>query len=199
MTISLTKRQTISLEKGGQGLSKVFMGLGWDVAQPKKRGGFLGGLLGGGNQEASIDLDASCVAFDGSGHHLETVYFGRLSGLNGAVRHGGDNLTGAGEGDDERIFVNLTQVPGNVQTLVFTVNSFRGQTFDQVENAFCRVVDDTNGQEIARLNLSEQGNHTGMVMVKIVRSGAGWQLTAIGEKLQGRTAQDLVPGLGQYL
>ncbi len=198
MGISLTKQQTISLEKAGQGLTRIFMGLGWDVAQPKKRG-FLG--LGGGGAPVSIDLDASCVAFAPGGRHLETVYFGQLTGIGGAVKHGGDNLTGAGDGDDERIYVDLNRVPDGVQTLLFTVNSFRGQTFDQVENAFCRVVDlsGSGEDEIARLNLSEQGSHTGMVMVKVARGGSGWQLTAIGDKLDGRTAKDLVPALGRYV
>ena len=197
MGISLSKQQTISLEKGGQGLTRIFMGLGWDVVKPKKRG-FLG--LGGG-APADIDLDASCVAFAAGGRHLETVYFGQLTGLKGAVKHGGDNLTGAGEGDDERIYVDLTQLPAEVQTLVFTVNSFRGQTFDQVENAFCRVVDQGGGKEdeVARLNLGEQGSHTGLVMVKVARGGSGWQLTAIGDKLEGRTAKELVPALGRYV
>ncbi|ADV67806.1 TerD family protein [Deinococcus maricopensis] len=193
MGISLTKQQTISLEKGGAGLTRVFLGLGWDVA---KAGG-LRGLFGGGG--GSIDLDASCVVFTDVGEHVETVYFGHLTGQSGAIRHGGDNLTGAGDGDDERIFVDLSRLPAKARTLIFTVNSFRGQTFDKVANAFARVVDEVSGQEIARLNLSEQGSHTGLVMVKLVRNGSTWSLTALGDRLNGRTAAELVPALSRYL
>lgn len=186
MTISLQKKQTISLEKSGQSLSKIYMGLGWDVAKAK---GFFGALLGGGG--GSIDLDASALLFDAGGSLVDTVWFRQLQSRDGSVRHGGDNLTGEGEGDDERIFVDLTKLPGNVQSIVFTVNSFRGQTFDKVANAFCRIVNEQGGQEIAKFNLSEQGGHTGLVMVKLVRQGGGWQLTAIGERFTFQPGSDV--------
>ncbi|WP_027482482.1 TerD family protein [Deinococcus pimensis] len=188
MTISLKKQQTISLEKQGQGLTRVFMGLGWDVAR---------GLFGLGGSD--IDLDASCLMFDERGNVVDTVWFRQLSSRDGSVRHGGDNLTGAGDGDDERIFVDLGRVPQNVRSLVFTVNSFRGQTFAKVKNAFCRVVDETTGQEIAKLDLSEQGNHTGLVMARMQRGGSGWQLTAIGERTEGRVVEQLVTDARRFL
>ncbi|AFZ67465.1 TerD family protein [Deinococcus peraridilitoris] len=187
MTISLQKKQTISLEKSGQSLAKIFMGLGWDVAKPK---GFLGALLGGGG--ASIDLDASALLFDAAGSLVDTVWFRSLQSRDGSVRHAGDNLTGEGEGDDERIFVDLTRLSGNVQSIVFTVNSFRGQTFDKVAGAFCRIVNEQGGQEIAKFNLSEQGGHTGLVMVKLVRQGGTWQLTAVGERFTFQPGSDVV-------
>lgn len=188
MTISLKKQQTISLEKQGQGLTKMFMGLGWDVTK-----GLFG--LGGGD----IDLDASCLMFDERGEVTDTVWFRQLASRDGSVRHGGDNLTGAGEGDDERIFVDLSTVPQGVRTLIFTVNSFRGQSFAKVKNAFCRVVDDASKQEIARIDLSEQGSHTGLIMAKVQRIGSGWQITALGERTEGRVVEQLVTDARRFI
>ncbi|GHU06378.1 tellurium resistance protein TerZ [Alphaproteobacteria bacterium] len=197
MGVSLTKGQKISLSKdGGGSLSRVFMGLGWDVAK-KKGGGFLKGLLGGGGGE--IDLDASCLAFSESGDLLDAIWFRQLQGLNGVIRHSGDNRTGEGEGDDETIHVDLSRLPANVKALVFTVNSFLGQTFEQVANAYCRVVDETNGKELARFDLSESGPHTGMVMAKIYRHNDEWKLHAIGEKTNGKTFNDMAPQINAAL
>ncbi len=192
MPVDLVKGQRISLDKevGGR-LSRVVMGLGWDVA---KRGGFLGGLLGGGG--GSIDLDASCVMFDEAGRAVDTIYYAQLQSRDGSVIHTGDNLTGEGEGDDEQIKVDLSRVPPNVKTLVFVVNSFTGQDFGRIENAFCRLVDETTGAEIARYNLSGGGSHTAQVMAKVYRgSEGGWDMSAIGENASGRTFRDLMPAI----
>lgn len=190
MAINLSKGQTISLKKDNDaGLTKVRMGVGWD---PVKKGGFLGGLFGGGN---SIDLDASCVIIDANRQPIDAVWFSQLESRDGAIRHSGDNLTGDGEGDDEVIFVDLTSLPDNVQHLVFTVNSFRGQTFNEVENAFCRLVDDTNNTEMARLVLSEKGEHTGLVMSVISRNGSAWEMRAVGRTTTARTINDMLPDI----
>ncbi|MBB6098652.1 tellurium resistance protein TerZ [Deinobacterium chartae] len=188
MSISLTKGQKISLEKeaGGQ-LTRVVMGLGWDA---KKKGGFLG-MFGGGAQE--IDLDASCVMFDASGQIVDTVWFRQLQSRDGSIQHTGDNRTGAGDGDDEQIIVDLSRVPQSVTALVFVVNSFTGQNFSQVENAYCRLVDQATGREVARYNLSATGSHTAQVMSKVYRHGGEWKMHAIGENASGRTFQDLLP------
>ena len=190
MSISLTKGQKVSLSKDGGTLSRIFMGVGWDVA---KKGGFLGGLLGGGGGD--IDLDASCLVFDDSGRLVDQIWFQQLRGMGGTIVHTGDNVTGAGEGDDEVIKVDLSSLPPTVTALVFTVNSFRGQTFDTVANAFCRVVDDTSGAELATFSLSESGSHTGLVMAKIYRHDGAWKLHAIGEKTKGRTFHDMMPAI----
>jgi tellurium resistance protein TerZ len=189
MTVSLTKGQKISLSKDNGGLTRIFMGLGWDVA---KKGGFLGTLFGGGED---IDLDASCLVFDESGSLVDEIWFRQLKGMNGAIVHTGDNLTGAGEGDDETIKVDLSKLPATVKSLVFTVNSFRGQTFDKVANAGCRVVDDLSGQELATFSLSDSGSHTGLIMAKIYRHNGEWKLHAIGEKTNGRTFHDMMPAI----
>ncbi|WP_413206418.1 TerD family protein [Rhodospirillum sp. A1_3_36] len=188
MSVSLSKGQKISLSKDNASLSRISMGVGWDVA---KKGGFLGGLFGGGGGD--IDLDASCLVFDDAGQSVDEIWFRQLKGMNGAIVHTGDNLTGAGDGDDESIKVDLSKLPATVKSLVFTVNSFRGQTFDKVENAYCRVLDEVSGKELAKFVLSEAGSHTGMIMAKIYRHNGEWKIHAIGEKTSGRTFHDMMP------
>ncbi|KMN12117.1 MULTISPECIES: TerD family protein [Pseudomonas] len=186
MAISLSKNQTISLEKeAGTGLKKIRMGLGWDPVKPS---GFFAKLL---NSDTAIDLDASCIVLDSSKQLLDLVWFRELKSKDGSIVHSGDNRTGEGDGDDESIQVNLEQLPSGVKHLVFTVNSFTGQNFESVENAYCRIVDEVTGKELARFNLSDKGRHTGVVMAYLSRTAAGWDLTAIGTVANGRTAQDL--------
>lgn len=186
MSVSLAKGQTLSLEKEA-GLSKVFMGLGWDPVQKK---GFLGGLLGGRTDD--IDLDASVIVFDASKQPIDAVHFGQLKSRDGAILHGGDNLTGEGDGDDEVIYVDLTVLNPQAAYMVFTVNSFRGQTFDEVDNAVARLVDQNGEREICRYTLAEKGRHTGVVMASMSKSGSAWKVTAHGLPANGRTAGDLV-------
>lgn len=188
MPISLVKGQKISLEKeAGGSLSRVVMGLGWDVVKPKG----LRGMFGGGAPE--IDLDASCVLFDANRNPVDVVWFKQLQSRDGSIVHTGDNRTGAGAGDDEQIIVDLSRVPAEVATLVFVVNSFTGQDFSQIENAYCRIVDQATGREIAKYNLSGQGTHTAQVMAKLYRHGGEWKMHALGENASGRTFQDLMP------
>ncbi|MFT4782463.1 MAG: tellurium resistance protein TerZ [Paracoccaceae bacterium] len=188
MSISLTKGQTVSLEKNS-GLSKIFMGCGWDPAQPKKKG-FFGSLLGGGGAQ-DIDLDASVIVFDANKTQIDLVWFQNLKSSDGSIKHSGDNLTGEGDGDDEVIYVDLASLDPRAKYLVFTVNSFRGQTFDEVDNAFARLVDQSNNKEICRYTLNEKGRHTGVVMSSMEKTSSGWQMTAHGSPTNGRTAKDL--------
>lgn len=194
MSVNLSKGQQVSLSKNdGSALTAVRMGLGWRAAQRK---GFLAKLAG----PKEIDLDASALLF-ASGQLADVVFFQHLTSDDGSVRHLGDNLvggSGAG-GDDEVVIVDLGRVPVHVDQIVFTVNSFTGQTFSEVEDAFCRVVDETNGQELARYTLSGGGNYTAQVMAKLHRSGGGWQVKAIGEPAVGRTFQDLLPAISAHL
>lgn len=179
--VSLSKNQTVSLSKHSSALNKLHFGLGWD---PIKKKGLMGKLFGGGND--AIDLDASCILLDASGHKIDTVWFRDLESSCGSVVHSGDNRTGEGDGDDEVINVDLTRLPAQVEYLAFTVNSFRGQTFNEVENAFCRVVDQ-NGKELARYQLNEQGSHTGIVIASLRRNGGQWDFTAHGQASSGKT------------
>jgi len=188
--VSLSKGQSVSLEKrSGEALTRVIMGIGWDVKQKK---GLFGSLFGGNDE---IDLDASCLLFSSSGESMDAVWFRQLSSTDGSIVHTGDNRTGAGDGDDEQIIVDLPKVPAGVQTLVFTVNSFQGDTFDRIENAYCRLVDDTTNQEIARYDLTGSGPHTAQVMAKLSRTGSGWSMTAIGAITSGRTFHDMMPAI----
>ena len=192
MTVSLSKGQKVSLEKrGGGSLSRVRMGLGWDAA--KKKGLF-------GSRRQTIDLDASALLFDAAGNLVDQVWFRQLNSQDGSVHHTGDNLTGAGEGDDESIQVDLSRLPAAVNTMVFTVNSFTGQNFSQIENAYCRLLDETAGDaELARYDLTGSGSHTAQIMAKVSRDGAGWSMTALGIPASGRTFHDLLPALAGQL
>lgn len=197
MAVSLVKGQKISLEKSGGGsLTKVFMGCGWDTV---KTGGLLGRMFGGGDG-GSIDLDASCILFDENRNVLDTIWFRQLKSRDGSIVHSGDNRTGDGDGDDEVINVDLSRVPPNVKALVFTVNSFTGQTFDKVANAVCRLVDASNNQEVAKLDLSDvKGAHTAVIMAKVYRHNGEWKMHAIGEKANGQTFHDLLPRITPHL
>lgn len=185
--ISLKKNQTISLKKETSSLSQLRFGLGWDPVKQKKKG-FLSLLLGKGDQQ--IDLDASCVLLDHSGNTIDIIWFCQLKSKCGSVIHTGDNLTGEGDGDDEVIIVDLTRLPPQVEYLAFTVNSFRGQTFNEVENAFCRVVDQSD-KELARYQLTEQGSHTGIIIASLARNNGDWDFTAHGKASVGRKIEDM--------
>ncbi len=192
MTVSLQKGQKVSLAKRGGGtLTVVRMGLGWDAV--RKRGLFR-------SKAQEIDLDASALLFDGAGTFVDAVWFRQLHSQDGAVAHTGDNLTGAGDGDDESIVVDLTRLSPAVAQIVFTVNSFTGQDFSQIENAFCRLVDETTDEELARYDLTGSGQHNAQIMAKVSRDGGGgWTMTAIGAIANGRTFQDLLPATAAYL
>ncbi len=196
MAISLSKGQRVSLEKEtGKKLDRIIMGLGWDVRQKEKKG-FFGFLSGGGG---SIDLDASVGLFDAGGGLVDQVWFRQLQSRDGSVRHTGDNVTGEGEGDDEQILVSLSQVPANVQAMVFVVSSYSSDTFDEIDNAYCRMVDASDNTEILRYALSGQGSHTAQIMVSVYRKNGGWSVRAIGEKSQGRTIQDLTAQMSRNI
>jgi tellurium resistance protein TerZ len=193
MTVNLQKGQKISLDKeAGGSLSRAVMGLGWDAIKSK-------GFFGFGAKTESVDLDASCVMFDEGNRPVDVVWFRQLKSRDGSIVHTGDNRTGAGDGDDEQIIVELARVPANVKSLVFTVNSFTGQNFSQVQNAYCRIVNAANQQEVARYDLSVQGVHTAQIMAKLYRHNGEWKMHAIGENASGRTFDDLMPLITAHL
>lgn len=195
MALSLKKGESLSLTKrDGGALTKTRMGLGWDSAAPVKRGLF-------SRKPAEVDLDASAIFFDAAGKAVDSIWYGQLASKDGSTRHTGDNVTGAGDGDDEVILVDLTKVSAAVTQIVFVISSYSGQSFDLVQNAFCRLVDDsTSGSpEIARYELTDAGTHTAMIMAKVSRDGAGWTFKAIGDRASGRTVADLVPHAARVL
>ncbi len=193
MSVNLQKGQKISLDKEAGGtLTKITMGLGWDAVKTK-------GLFGFGGKTETIDLDASCVMFDDANKPVDIVWFRQLKSRDGSIVHTGDNRTGAGDGDDEQIIVDLANVPAHVKSLVFTVNSFTGQSFAQVQNAFCRIVNTSNNKEVAKYDLSVQGAHTAQIMAKLYRHNNEWKMHAIGENGNGRTFDDLMPLITPHL
>ena len=193
MSVNLSKGQKISLDKeAGSSLTKITMGLGWDAVKSK-------GLFGFGGKTETIDLDASCVLFDEANNQVDTVWFRQLKSKDGSIVHTGDNRTGAGDGDDEQIIVDLSKVPANVKSLVFTVNSFTGQSFEKIENAFCRIINAADNKEVARYDLSVQGSHTAQIMTKLYRHNGEWKMHAIGENGSGRTFDDLMPQITPHL
>ncbi|MFE3666368.1 TerD family protein [Streptomyces sp. NPDC059164] len=176
--VSLQKNQTVSLVKGGAPLlSRVRMGLGWEPAFRGK----------------DIDLDASVIAYGPNRNHLDSCYFGKLTILNGAIKHSGDNLTGEGAGDDETIVVDLGRIPAEATGLVFTVNSFTGQKFNEVAKAYCRLIDDASGEELVRFDLTGAEPQTGVMMAKLIKQFTGeWEMTAMGEFVKSRTVRGMV-------
>ncbi|MFJ2413697.1 TerD family protein [Streptomyces brevispora] len=183
--VSLQKNQTVSLVKGGRPLlSQVKMGLGWEPAFRGK----------------DIDLDASVIAYGPNRNHLDSCYFGKLSILNGAIKHSGDNLTGEGAGDDEVIVVDLGRIPAEATGLVFTVNSFTGQKFTEVAKAYCRLIDAATGDELVRFDLTSAEPQTGVIMAKLIKQFSGeWEMTAVGDFVKSRTVRGMVKPAAQSL
>lgn len=177
--ISLFKGQRVDLTKGNPGLSKILVGLGWDVK--KYDGGY------------DFDLDAAAFVLGANGKVLsdsDFVFYNNLKHSSGAVQHMGDNLTGAGEGDDEQITVDLSKLPGNADKVAFTVTIYdaetRKQNFGQVSNAFIRIVDESNGKELIRYDLGEDFSvETAVVVGELYRQGGEWKFNAIGSGFKG--------------
>ena len=198
MSINLQKGQKINLSKDGGGLKRIMVGLGWDEVR-QNGGGFLKNLFSAPQQD--IDCDASVILCGADGKLISNdikssvVYFGNLRHPSGAIVHQGDNLTGAGEGDDEQIMVDIKSLPANIYKVIFTVNIYdankRGQHFGMIENAFIRLVDMEKNQEICRFNLSENYNNmTGLVVGEIYRRGNEWKFNAIGQAIREASRLD---------
>jgi tellurium resistance protein TerD len=174
VSVSLTKGGNVSLTKQAPGLSAVTVGLGWDVR-----------VTTGGD----FDLDASAIIVDGAGKVLSDqhfVFFNNLRTPDGSVEHSGDNLTGAGEGDDEQIRISFPAVAAEAQRIAFAVSIYdadnRGQSFGQVRNAFIRVVNQSDNAELARYDLSEDAaTETAMVFGELYRYQAEWKFRAVGQ------------------
>ena len=191
MSVNLQKGQKVDLRKGGGGtLRRVMVGLGWDEVK-QKRGFFA---------PKPQDIDCDATAFLCQNGRLmgvpDIVYFGALTHSSGAVRHMGDNLTGAGDGDDEQLLVDLTAVPEAYDKIVFVVNIYqaaqRKQHFGLIENAFIRICDAETGQELCKYNLSENyEGMTAMVFGEIYRRGQDWKFNAIGQPTRDNGIEEL--------
>lgn len=181
MSVNLQKGQKVDLTKGNAGLKALVVGLGWDEA-PRKFSLF--------NKQEDIDCDASALLINAQSGKLagpiDVVYYGQLMHRSGAVRHCGDNLTGAGDGDDEQIIVELNKVPADYSKIVFVVTIYqareRKQQFGMIKNAFIRVVDADTGKELCKYNLSENyEGKTAMIFGEVYRYNNEWKFGAIGE------------------
>ena len=199
MAINLQKGQRVDLTKSNPGLSKIMVGLGWDPMKSGGGGGLFGGMFGGGGA-ANIDCDASVImlgANDKLQNNKDVIYFGNLRSNDGSVQHSGDNLTGDGDGDDEQIMVDLSKVPSNIQKLVFVVNIYdcikRKQHFGMIQNAFIRIVNPSNNQELIHYNLSDNySGSTCLVTGEIYRHGNDWKFAAIGSGTNSASLSEVV-------
>lgn len=191
MPISLKKGQKVSLTKENPGLKNVVVGIGWDINAFDTGGDF--------------DLDAAAFCLTDSGKvsdQKDFVFYGNLTHPSGAIQHMGDNLTGAGEGDDEQIFVDLNSVPNDVGCIVFAVNIYeafkRNQHFGMIRNAFIRVVDYDRGVELCRFNLSENyANQTALIAGDIIRTPDGWEFRTDGTAARVESLVDVVSAFAE--
>ena len=182
MSINLAKGQKVSLTKENPNLTKIMVGLGWDV------NAFDSGY--------NFDLDASAFLAGANGKcptEKEFIFYGNLAHSSGAVTHMGDNRTGDGEGDDEQIMVDLSKVPANIEKIAFTVTIYdadkRNQNFGQVSNAYIRIVDEVNDTEIVRYDLGEDFSiETAVVVGELYKNNGEWKFNAIGSGFQGGLA-----------
>jgi tellurium resistance protein TerD len=181
MSVSLSKGGNISLSKAEPGLKEIMVGLGWD---PRATEG------------AEFDLDASVFLVKADGKvrsDADFIFYNNLVSTCGSVRHTGDNRTGAGEGDDEVIEVNLASIPAEVAKLVFSVTidsaDTRKQNFGQVSSAFIRIVNDERGSEITRYDLVEEASmETSMIFGEVYRYNNEWKFRAVGQGFRGGLA-----------
>ena len=177
--VNLFKGQKVDLTKGNPGLSKIVVGLGWDVN--KYDGG------------SAFDLDAAAFMLTANGkvqNDSDFVFYNNLKHSSGSVQHMGDNLTGAGDGDDEQIKIDLSKVPANVEKIAFTVTIHeaeqRRQNFGQVSNAFIHVFDEVKNTDLIRYDLGEDFSiETAVVVAELYRSSGEWKFNAIGSGFQG--------------
>jgi tellurium resistance protein TerD len=181
MAVSLAKGANVSLSKESPGLKKILAGLGWENRT---------------TDGADFDLDASVFLLKSDGtvrNDNDFIFYNNLKSTDGSVEHTGDNTTGEGDGDDEVIKVNLEALPSDVEKIAFTVTiheaDSRRQNFGQVNNAFIRIVNDSNGTEIARFDLSEDySTETAMIFGEIYRHNGEWKFKAIGQGFNGGLA-----------
>lgn len=189
MSISLQKGQKVSLTKENAGLTNVLIGLGWDEIQQSR------GLFS--KKPESIDCDASALLLS-NGKLLskeDVVYFGNLRHKSGTVQHMGDNLTGAGDGDDEQILVDLSKIPNEYDSIVLVVNIYqciqKKQHFGMIQNAFIRLIDGKTNSEMCKYNLTENySGMTSMIFGEVYRHGAEWKFNAMGQGTND-------PGIGE--
>jgi len=178
MALSLSKGGNLSLTKEAPGMTKVLVGLGWDTRS---------------TDGVDFDLDASAFLLKADGKvraDSDFIFYNQLKSVDGSVEHTGDNRTGAGDGDDEAIKVDLSKVPADIDKIAFTVTiheaEVRKQNFGQVSNAFIRIVNQDNNSEVARYDLAEDAStETAMIFAELYRHGSEWKFRAVGQGFRG--------------
>ncbi|ABG15944.1 chemical-damaging agent resistance protein C [Yersinia pestis] len=178
MGVSLSKGGNVSLSKEAPTMTNVLIGLGWDARSTDGQ---------------DFDLDASAFLLTANGkvrNDADFIFYNNLKSSDGSVMHTGDNRTGEGEGDDESLKIKLPLIPADVDKIVFVVTihdaQARRQSFGQVANAFIRLVNDDNGVEIARYDLSEDAStETAMLFGELYRHNAEWKFRAVGQGYAG--------------
>ena len=181
MAINLSKGERISLEKVAPGLKQIFIGLGWDINATDTGGDF--------------DIDGSIFLLNSNEKLISDKHFIFYNNLTSpdpdkSIKQRGDNRTGAGEGDDEVIDVNLKTVPDDIAKVVLTVTIHeadkRKQNFGQVSNAFVRIVNCENEEEIIRYDLTEDFSvETALIMAELYRKDGEWRMNAVGAGYEG--------------
>ncbi len=196
MSISLQKGQKVSLSKDNAGLSKVIIGLGWD--EVKQSRGFFSAI-----KAQPVDCDASALVLqDGKlKDKKDIIYFGNLKHKSGMIQHMGDNLTGAGAGDDEQIVVDLAHIPAQYDRIVIVVNIYqaqkRKQHFGMIQNAFIRLVDGRTNNEMYKYNLTEDySGKTAMIFGEVYKHNGEWKFNAMG---QGTTDNSIGDFANRYI
>lgn len=186
MSVNLVKGQKINLSKEVNGLKTVMVGLGWDAV---KRGLF--------GTKPEIDCDASAIILGKNDEYRDVVYYAARSAERKCVYHHGDNLTGDGDGDDEQITVDLANITDGVEKIVFVVNIYscvaRKQDFGLIKNAYIRLVDEANGKEICRYNLSDDYvGKTAMIFAEVYKKDGEWKLNAIGQGTNDTSISEMI-------
>lgn len=171
----------------GAPLDRLAMGLGWDAARWR--------LFG--SRPDDIDLNAAAVLFNGEAM-VEAVYHEHLVSSDGSVQLHGDNLTGDGDDDDEIITIDLDRLPDRISGIALLVTCYTGQTFAQIRNGFCRLLDRRSGAQITWQTVL-RGPHTGMIMGVLLRTREGWQYCEIAEGITAEHPRDAMPHLTRYL
>ncbi len=182
MGIMLKKGQKIDLTKGNSSLKKLVVGLGWDTNRYD------------GGYDFDLDAAAFCCGDDDKVHNdLDFIFYNNLKHESGAIEHLGDNLTGDGDGDDEQVVVDLSLMPAHITKINFTVTIHeadeRGQNFGQVSNAYVRVVNSENDQELLKYDLGEDFSvETAIVVAQLYKYNGEWKFNAIGSGFAGGLA-----------
>jgi tellurium resistance protein TerD len=178
MALSLQKGGNLSLSKQDPNLKRLVVGLGWDTRSTD-------------GQDFDLDASAFLVAPTGKVRSdADFIFYNQLKSIEGSVEHTGDNRTGAGDGDDEQVKINLDLIPADVDKVAVTVTihdaETRRQNFGQVRNAFIRVVNEDSGAEVVRFDLGEDfSTETAVIFAEVYRSGAEWKFRAVGQGYAG--------------